>query len=83
MRGHDVLREIVNDPVGDVFDAIEAQEIESFLRLREAWAFPRSWWLAAESRDGLDRLFDRLRLVFEPVHRTLNEAMAHELKTGF
>ena len=39
-------------------------------------------WLAGELCDGLDGPPDGLGLVVEPVHRALNESMAHEFKAG-
>ena len=83
MRRCDVLRQIVDHPVRDIFDAVEAQQIEGFLGFGQPRAFPRSRRFAGEFSDRLDRPLDRIGLVLELVHRTLNESMAHELKTGF
>ena len=36
----DVLRQIVDHPIRDIFDAVEAQQIEGFLGFGQARAFP-------------------------------------------
>ena len=61
---------------------LRRKQIESFVGLRQARAFPRSRRLAGEFRDGVDRPFDRIGLIVELVHRALNESVAHELKAG-
>ena len=40
VRRGNILWQIVDYPVRHIFDAVEAQEIEGFLGLREARAFP-------------------------------------------
>jgi hypothetical protein len=40
VRRRDVLRQIVDHPVGDIFDAVEAEQVQRFLGFGEARAFP-------------------------------------------
>ena len=82
MRRCDILGEIVDHPISHVFDAVEAQEIEGFIRLRQTRTFPRSRRLAAEFCDGVDGALDRIGLVGELMHRALHEPVTHELKAG-
>ena len=40
VRRCDILRQIVDHPVRQIFDAIEAQKVDGFLGFGEARAFP-------------------------------------------
>jgi hypothetical protein len=69
---------VVEHPVGDIRDALLAQEVRRLLGLGQARALPAARCRASEALDGFDRVADRPALVIEPVHRALHEAVAHE-----
>jgi hypothetical protein len=77
--GLDQHRLVVEHPVGDVGDALLAEQVGCLVRLGQSRALPAAWRSAGEALDGGDRVADRLALVVEPVHRDLHEAVAHEL----
>ncbi|OIQ63374.1 hypothetical protein GALL_550850 [mine drainage metagenome] len=78
----DVLRQVVDHPVRQIFDAVEAQQIERLVVFGQARAFPRPHRLARKFRDRVDGPLDGIGLVLQFVHRPLDEAVAHEFKTG-
>ena len=82
MRRRNFLRQIVDHPVCDILDAVEAQQIERFLRLGETGVF--------HDRGGFPvncGIVSTERLVasawFPLVHRSLHETVAHEFESGF
>ena len=82
VRGGDILRQVVDHPVRDIFDAVEAEQIERVFGFGQARTFPRARRLAGEFGDGFDRALDGVGLVVELVHRALDKAMPHEFKAG-
>ncbi len=71
VRGLDILRKIIDDPVCDILDPVQAEEIKGLAGLGQPGTLPRSWELAGEFRDCVDRAFDRISLILQLVHRTL------------
>ena len=75
----DFLRQVIDDPVRDIFHTRFAQEIERLFRFRKSRTFPAAGPFAAEGFNGVHRFCDRGSLIAECVHRTLKKPVAHEL----
>ena len=54
-RCADRLRQVIDHPIGDVFDAVLAQKIEGLVSLGQTGAFPRARPRAAERFNLVER----------------------------
>jgi len=61
--GVDGFGEVVDHPVGDVLDAVLGEEVERFVGLGEAGAFPTSRRHSPKARDSVNRVPDGTFLV--------------------
>src|SRR5262249_13794984 len=83
MGGLDLVRLIVVDPVGDILQSSLGQMIESLRCFGETGTEPARRCLSRKLADNFHGLSNRLALIFQLMHRFLDEAVAHELPAGF
>src|SRR5271169_400224 len=78
VRGTDVDRLIVENPVSDVFDTGFGKVVDGFEGLCQAGTFPPAWGFAGNGTNRLDGVPDRRTLILDVMHWHLLPAMTHE-----
>ena len=82
IRGRDLGRLVVVDPVADIFDAGRGEKLGRVVGLGQAGTEPADRLFAGERSMTCDRALDHRLLVLDQMNRALLIGVAHELPAG-